>query len=48
MAYEPKNYERYEKYSNLVLFLTREFEDNEFDNHLSEVELKKLLHLTLY
>ncbi len=31
IAYETKNYELYEKYSSLVLFLTREFEDDEFE-----------------
>jgi hypothetical protein len=29
--------------SSLVLFLTREFEDDEFDNQLSEEELKKFV-----
>ena len=43
IAYETKNYELYEKYSSLVLFLTREFEDDEFDNQLSEEELKKFV-----
>jgi hypothetical protein len=40
IAYETKNYEVYEKYSSLVLFLTREVEDDEFDNQLSEEELE--------
>ncbi len=43
IAYETKNYELYEKYSSLILFLTREFEDDEFDNQLSEEELKKFV-----
>jgi hypothetical protein len=43
IAYETKNYELYQKYSSLVLFLTREFEDDEFDNQLSEEELKKFV-----
>ena len=43
IAYETKNYELYEKYSSLVLFLTREFEDDEFDNQLSEEELKNFV-----
>jgi hypothetical protein len=43
IAYETKNYELYVKYSSLVLFLSQEFEDNEFDNELSEEELKKFV-----
>ncbi len=43
IAYETKNYELYTKYSSLVFFLTREFEDDEFDNQLSEEELKKFV-----
>jgi hypothetical protein len=43
IAYETKNYELYVKYSSLVLFL--EFEDNEYDNEISEEQLKSLLPL---
>ena len=43
IAYETKNYELYVKYSSLVLFLSRQFEDDEFDNELSEEELKKFV-----
>ena len=42
IAYETKNYELYVKYSSLVIFLSRQFEADEFDNELSEEELKKL------
>ena len=43
IAYETKNYELYVKYSSLVMFLSRQFEDDEFDNELSEEELKKFV-----
>ena len=42
-AYETKKYELYEKYSSLVIFLSRQFEADEFDNELSEEELKKFV-----
>ncbi len=48
IAYETKNYELYVKYSSLVLFLSQEFEGKEFDNELSEEELKSLLPLMLF
>ena len=34
IAYETKNYELYVKYSSLVIFLSRQFEADEFDNEL--------------
>ena len=34
IAYETKNYELYTKYSSLVIFLSRQFEADEFDNEL--------------
>ena len=43
IAYETKNYELYTKYSSLVIFLSRQFEADEFDNELSEEELKKFV-----
>ena len=43
IAYETKNYPLYEKYSALVIFLNRQFEDDEFDNVLSEEEMKKFV-----
>jgi len=43
IAYETKNYELYVKYSSLVIFLSRQFEADEFDNELSEEELKKFV-----
>jgi hypothetical protein len=33
----------YDKYSTLVIFLSHQFEDEEFDNELSEEELKKFV-----
>jgi hypothetical protein len=38
IAYETKNYELYVKYSSLVIFLSRQFEADEFYNELSEKE----------
>ena len=43
IAYETKNYELYDKYSALVIFLTQFFEDDEFNNELSDIELKKFI-----
>ena len=43
IAYETKNYPLYEKYSSLVIFLNQQFEANEFDNVLSEEEMKKFV-----
>ena len=43
IAYETKNYELYEKYSSLVIFLSHQFEADEFDNVLSELELQKFV-----
>ena len=43
IAYETKNYPLYEKYSSLVIFLTQQFEANEFDNLLSAEEMKKFV-----
>ena len=45
IAYETKNYELYVKYSSLVIFLSRQFEADEFDNELSEEELKKVCYI---
>ena len=41
IAFETKNYELYDKYSGFVIFLGRQFEADEFDNELSDLELKK-------
>ena len=41
IAFETKNYELYDKYSTLVIFLGQQFEHDEFDNELSEGEIKK-------
>ena len=43
IAYQTKNYELYEKYSSLVIFISRNFEADEFDNVLSEEEMKKFV-----
>ena len=43
IAYETKNYDLYDKYSTLVIFLGAHFEDDEFNNELSEIELKKFI-----
>ena len=43
IAYDTKNYELYEKYSALVIFLNQQFEADEFDNVLSEEEMKKFV-----
>jgi hypothetical protein len=43
IAYETKNYPLYEKYSSLVIFLTQQFEVDEFDNLLSAEEMKKFV-----
>ena len=43
IAYETKNYPLYEKYSTLVIFLSQQFEADEFDNTLSWKELKKFV-----
>ena len=43
IAYETKNYPLYEKYSSLVIFLTQQFEADEFDNLLSAEEMKKFV-----
>ena len=40
IAFETKNYELY---SGLVIFLGSHFEDDEFDNKLSEIEAKKFI-----
>ena len=43
IAFDTKNYELYDKYSGLVIFLGSHFEDDEFDNELSEIEAKKFI-----
>jgi hypothetical protein len=44
IAYQTKNYDLYEKYSGLVIFLGQHFELDEFKNELSELELQKFVH----
>lgn len=43
IAYETKNYYLYDKYSALVIFLNQQFEADEFNNELSENEIKKFI-----
>lgn len=43
IAYETKNYDLYDKYSTLVIFLGAHFEDDEFNNELSAIEIKKFI-----
>lgn len=43
IAFETKNYELYDKYSSCIIFLTQQFEADEFDNVLSEEEMKKFV-----
>ena len=43
IAYDTKNYPLYQKYSALVLFLSNQFEADEHNNELSELELKKFV-----
>ena len=43
IAYETKNYQLYDKYAGLVLFLSNQFEADEHNNELSELELKKFV-----
>ena len=43
IAYQTKSYELYDKYSGLVIFLGAHFELDEFNNELSELELKKFV-----
>lgn len=43
IAYETKTYPLYEKYSGLVLFLSNQFEADEHNNELSQLELKKFV-----
>lgn len=43
IAYDTKNYPLYDKYSALVLFLSNQFEADEHNNELSELELKKFV-----
>ena len=42
-AYETKNYQLYDIYSALVIFLSAHFEADEFNNELSELELEKFI-----
>ena len=43
IAFETKNYDLYEKYSSLVIFLNAYFDDDENENELSEIEKKKFI-----
>lgn len=43
IAYETKNYELYDKYSSVVIFLGQHFEDNEHNNELDDIEIKKFV-----
>jgi len=43
IAYDTKNYDLYEKYSSLVIFLGYYIDDDENENELSEIELKKFI-----
>jgi len=43
IAYDTKNYDLYDKYSSLVIFLGAHFEDDEYNNELSEIEKKKFV-----
>ena len=43
IAFETKNYDLYEKYSSLVIFLNQYFDDDENENELSEIEKKKFI-----
>lgn len=43
IAFDTKNYELYEKYSSLVIFLGAHFESDEFNNELNDIELKKFI-----
>ena len=43
IAFNTKNYELYDKFSALVIFLGAFFEDDEFNNELNEIELKKFI-----
>jgi hypothetical protein len=43
IAYETKNYELYDKYSSLVIFLNQQFEADEFNNELNENEMEKFV-----
>jgi len=43
IAFDTKFYELYDKYSSLVIFLGDHFEDDEFNNELNDIELKKFI-----
>ena len=43
IAFETKNYDLYEKYSAMVIFLGNFIDDDENENELSEIELKKFI-----
>lgn len=47
IAFETKNTELYNKYSNCVLFLGKQFEADEFNNELSDTEIKKFVHFNV-
>jgi len=43
IAFDTKFYDLYEKYSSVVIFLGQYFEDDEFNNELSDIEFKKFI-----
>ena len=43
IAFETKFYDLYEKFSTCVIFLGQYFDDDEYNNELSEIELKKFI-----
>jgi hypothetical protein len=43
IAFETKAYDLYEKFSTCVIFLGQYFDDDEYNNELSEIELKKFI-----
>lgn len=43
IAFDTKNYELYDKYSSIVIFLGSYVDDDENENELSELELKKFI-----
>jgi len=47
IAFETKNYYLYDKYASLVLFLTQQFEADEFNNELSDNEFKKFIDFSV-
>ena len=43
IAFETKTYDLYDKFSTMVIFLGQYFDDDEYNNELSEIELKKFI-----